>query len=281
MSAVFLAMLGTGARYALLGVGFGLVISVFRYFSISYAAIVIVAAYSAYLANRIFHLPVGLTAVCVVAVGVAASVAHCLTIDKMRHLVRDERQSLFMFVTTGALFVIVQNSLLIVAGPGSLYSGLSVGSPLAAAVYAIIAAVGMHIFLAHSHTGLTIRATADSGKLARIAGLNIDRIELITSGLAGVCAGAAGLLVASNQDLRFSMGADMILAAALCGLVGGGARPLTVAAIGFLIGAIDAASVWVLSSGVTDLIMAFVLLGAILVAPRSVSSVLQQRVRDF
>ena len=52
------AGLETGSRFALLGIGFGLITSIFGYFSMSYAMLVVVGAFAVYVFRRVFEWPV-------------------------------------------------------------------------------------------------------------------------------------------------------------------------------------------------------------------------------
>ncbi|MGO8868961.1 MAG: ABC transporter permease subunit [Alphaproteobacteria bacterium] len=134
-------------------------------------------------------------------------------------------------------------------------------------------------FLRRTRTGLELRAVADSASLAATVGLNIPRIEAMAGVLAGACAGLASLVVAADQDIRFSMGTNLLLGAALCAFVGGGARPISVALVGFGIGALDTAAVWFIPSGWEDFILGVALLGVLIASPESVGRLLQQSVR--
>jgi branched-chain amino acid transport system permease protein len=66
---------------------------------------------------------------------------------------------------------------------------------LMAFVFAVIIAVLLYLLLQRTNLGRAIRATAQDKEGARLVGINIDRIALITFGLGTACVGAAGAVV--------------------------------------------------------------------------------------
>jgi len=81
----------------------------------------------------------------------------------------------------------------------------------------------LHIFLRKTKLGKAMRATADNPDLARISGINIERIISWTWGIGGCLAGAAGILYAIDVQLHPVLGWNFLLplfAATILGTIG-------------------------------------------------------------
>ncbi|MGO8868960.1 MAG: hypothetical protein ACLQME_20925 [Alphaproteobacteria bacterium] len=107
------AVLATGSRFALLGVGFGLITSVFGYFSMSYPMLVVLAAFGGYVFSRGLDWPLFAVVPATVLLAMAGSLLHVVTMDRLRRLTRLREPALFMFLATGALFICARNMLLL------------------------------------------------------------------------------------------------------------------------------------------------------------------------
>jgi branched-chain amino acid transport system permease protein len=66
---------------------------------------------------------------------------------------------------------------------------------LAAFIFAIILAVLLYLLLTRTDLGKAIRATAQDKEGARLVGINIERINMVTFGIGAACVGAAAALV--------------------------------------------------------------------------------------
>ena len=109
--------------------------------------------------------------------------------------------------------------------------------------------VCLHFFLTHTKTGIAMRATADSLQTARLMGISVGRIFLMTWALSAIIAAICGVLLASHQGLLDIHFMDPILLLAFIGAVLGGLDSLP----GSLIGGILV--------GLTDNLLAFLLAG--------------------
>ena len=81
----------------------------------------------------------------------------------------------------------------------------------------------LHLFLRKTRLGKAMRATADNPDLARISGINIERIISWTWGIGGSLAGAAGILYAMDVQLHPGLGWNFLLplfAATILGTIG-------------------------------------------------------------
>lgn len=81
----------------------------------------------------------------------------------------------------------------------------------------------LHLFLKRTKIGKAMRATADNMELARISGIDIERVITWTWGISGGLAAAAGILYGIDVQLHPGMGWNFLLplfAAAILGSIG-------------------------------------------------------------
>ncbi len=81
----------------------------------------------------------------------------------------------------------------------------------------------LHLFLQRTKMGKAMRATADNMDLARISGIDTERIILWTWGIGGTLAAAGGILYGIDVQLHAGMGWNFILplfAATILGSIG-------------------------------------------------------------
>jgi branched-chain amino acid transport system permease protein len=95
--------------------------------------------------------------------------------------------------------------------------GMQIG-PISAAPKNLIAMgieltvlVVVGIALLRTRTGKAARAVADNPALAASSGINVDRVIRIIWTMGGAIAGLAGIMLGLSQNLKFTMGQDILL----------------------------------------------------------------------
>jgi branched-chain amino acid transport system permease protein/neutral amino acid transport system permease protein len=81
----------------------------------------------------------------------------------------------------------------------------------------------LHIFMQKTKMGKAMRATADNIELARISGINTERIIILTWGIGGALAAAGGILYGIDVQLHPGMGWNFLIplfAATILGTIG-------------------------------------------------------------
>ncbi|MDX1606326.1 MAG: branched-chain amino acid ABC transporter permease [Candidatus Competibacterales bacterium] len=112
---------------------------------------------------------------------------------------------------------------------------------------AVVLVVVLHLFLQKTRIGKAMRALADNPDLARISGINTDRVILWTWVMAAAMAAAAGFFVALDTRLHPDMGWFILLPVFAAAILGGIGKPYGAIAGGFVIGIAQELSTLVLS----------------------------------
>lgn len=220
------------ATILLVGLGFGLIYRITRFFHIAHGAVFTVGAYSLYVLNTALHLDLALAVP--VAVAVAALVG--LAIDRAVHLPlrRRDATSVVHLIASLGLYVAATNLLSLGFGGqtltlrrGQVAEGISLlGARLTPIQLTIIccsvAAVILTVLLGRlTNSGLFYRAVATDSDLARVTGIEVDTVISGSFLFGSALVGLAGALMALDVDLRPTMGLSPLLLAVVAVIVGG------------------------------------------------------------
>lgn len=94
----------------------------------------------------------------------------------------------------------------------------------------------LHVFLRHTRMGKAMRAMSDNVDLARISGIDTERVIIWTWILGGALAAAAGIFLAMETRLHPTMGWHMLLPIFAAAILGGIGRPYGAIVGGMVIG---------------------------------------------
>ncbi len=111
---------------------------------------------------------------------------------------------------------------------------------------AVISIMGIHLLLQHTKVGKAMRAVADDLDLARITGVNVDRVVLWTWLITGILTGISGGLYGLITAIRPNMGWFLILPMFAAVILGGIGNPYGAIAGALIIGVAQELSTLVL-----------------------------------
>lgn len=129
---------------------------------------------------------------------------------------------------------------------------------------AIVAAIVLHLILQNSKIGKAMRAVADNIDLARVSGINVDRIVIWTWVISGVLVAISGAMYGLITVIRPNMGWFLILPIFASVILGGIGNPYGAIAGALIIGVAQELSVLLIDpaykQGIALLIMVIILL---------------------
>lgn len=254
------AALATSASYALVALGLNLVYGTMRLLNVAHGDLVMLGAYAA-----CWCFSVGLSPM--MALPIAATVGGALGMLAYRTLfsrllasrltiARLESNSLLLFF---GLSIIIQNTVaLVFTGTPRSYEYLSgvvrfgtialTANRLAALAIAVALLAGIIIFLRIHPFGLAMRALIENREASAVVGVDVDRVQLASFGLAFATAGVAGALVSMTEQVTPFMGFPFTVASFVVIILGGLGRLAGGIAAAFLLGAIETYGVALTSS---------------------------------
>jgi branched-subunit amino acid ABC-type transport system permease component len=230
----------------LVGLGFGLVtasilalatvplslqMSVARIPNFAHGEILSAGAYAAYVVNEHTSNIYLESLAAAVTGGVVAYLINALLLAP---IARRKPKLLILFILTIAASLIIQNIILFFFTGNSLAYKMPVGAPhhigpflltgmnLFTIAAAVVVMVAVHVLLKYTKFGKAQRAVADSSDLARVTGIDSERIVRLTWLIDGVIAGFAGFLLGvSSGTLTPTLGQGYLLVIFAAAILGG------------------------------------------------------------
>ncbi len=257
-----------GALYALLALGFNFLYRTVKFFDLSYGAVAAAGGYTVLALSP----SAGLTLWLAVPAGVLAGAGLAWLINWLiyRPLRARRASNLVMLVAALGAMTILPAALAMIFSSQfrTLATSPSTVVEIAGGVYTvtqlvILAAAFLTLaalyLLKRTRLGQSIEAVADDAAVARIVGLNVDRVTSVVCVIAGAIAGLAGILVGFDTGLEPTMGLTLLLKGVIAAIVGGLGTTAGAALGGFLLGGVENFGIWQISGEWKDAI-AFALL---------------------
>lgn len=224
--------LAIGSVYALFALGYTLVFSILRVINFAHAAVFTVGAYLTYLLtggmtnSRVLPnsgLPFGLSFWFALIGGALAAGLLSVAIERIafRPLRRRVADPLLTLVSSLGVAIAVVNIVQYLFGaqpyqyPGNALGGLpsaanfgSDASPILIRTVQIVIflvsmalVVALTLFVNRTRTGKALRAVAEDNTTARLLGIEVDRLILVTFFVSGVLGGVAGTLIGLSVSI--------------------------------------------------------------------------------
>ena len=223
-------VLALGAAYALVALGFVLILNATGAVNFSQGDLVMVGGFVAVLLGNYLRLPglVLLPLVLIIMAGLGVVVAL------LAYMPLRTRPPEAVFISTIAVGIILQNAANRLFGPEPVVAPSLLGGgtvrvagvatslqSLAIIGVAALLIAGLHTVFAHTQLGRRLRATAQDREVAMAIGIRVDAMVIGTFAVGAALAGAAGLLLSNVFFVTPVAGSDYILKAYLAVVIGG------------------------------------------------------------
>jgi branched-subunit amino acid ABC-type transport system permease component len=284
-----------GSIILLASVGLSLLYGIGNFANFAHGELLTVGAYAAFVAKADLGLPlVGALAVSIVATALVG-----LALDRflfVRH--RDSSPIVLLVVTIGVALVL--RSLIRMVWTNQLRSyrlplreGIQfVDTTLPVAGYDLVLrlrvtlddlfivavagafALGTHLFLTRTNIGVAMRATADNRSLAKVTGIDTDRVLRATWGLSGALAAVGGVFLGVQTGVIMPrMGFNVLLIAFAAVILGGIGSPYGAMLGAYVIGIAQEMSIAIpgVSASYRAAISFLILVGVLLVKPDGIA----------
>jgi branched-chain amino acid transport system permease protein len=222
--------LALGAAYALVALGFVLILNATGAVNFAQGDLVMAGGYAAAWIVALLPVP-GLA---LLPIAMAATALLGLAALSLAYFPLMRRPPGTVFVSTIALGLVLQNGALRLFGPeprvtppllggGQFHWGVLTLSHQSLAVIVVAAALiaGQRWLLARTRLGRQLRATAQDREMAAALGIRIHAMIALTFGVAAAFAGAAGLLLGNQFFVTPTEGSALILKAYIAVVIGG------------------------------------------------------------
>jgi len=252
-----------GGGYALMGIGLTLIFGVMRVVNFAHGELYMLGAFFLYTLFSLWGVNFFLASLLAVA-GVAAVGAAVERLILRR--LRGEPIEIPMLAMV-ALSVIIQNAAILVWDPSPKtirhpFSPLPltlgpihvVAIRVFAGAVAVGLIVGAHLFIRKTRLGRAMRATYQDADMARLSGVDVDRIDTFTFSFGAALAGASGALLGAVFWVYPAMGDLAALKSFAVVIMGGLGNFLGAIVGGLLLGVAESLGAGYVSSGYKDAI---------------------------
>lgn len=254
-----------GSIYALVASGFALIYATNKFVHFAHGITVTVSAYVLLTLFSILGLNFYVAAVLTIAAAALLGyLMHKLLYAQLR---ARKASSAVMLIASIGLMIFLENMMLMIFGADvktlgflEVRKGIDIFGAVITPLQIVIISVALGLlvvlwlFMKRSRLGKTMRAVADNPELARISGIDADRIFAQSFMLGSAIAGLAAILVALEQNIEPVMGTGLIVKG-FTGAIIGGATSVPGAVLGsYLLGIIENFGIWWLPSGWKDAI---------------------------
>jgi branched-chain amino acid transport system permease protein len=227
---ILLNALALGSAYALLAIGFVLVLNATSAVNFTQGDMVMAGGYIAVAAATAMPLP----GIALLPVVIALMLAIGLAFSALAYFPLMTRPPVAVFISTIALGIVFQNTANAIFGAapraapplfgGGAVSlgGVTIGAQAASVIAVAAALIAAQWWLfARTPLGLRLRATAQDRQMAEAAGIRVNWMIAATFALAAALAGAAGLLLANTFFVSPTDGTNYIIKAYIAVTIGG------------------------------------------------------------
>lgn len=242
-----------GSVYALGAVGVTLTFGILRFANFTHGETMTLGAFIA-LSLASFS---GWHPFAVLPVAMALTAAAVLGMDRLFFRPLRHRSTIILVISSFGLMLMVRSLVQLIWGaklrsfnqgieiPWLLFDSLRIFPKHVAIVCAAIGLMlAVHLLLVRTRAGKAMRAMADSPDLARLTGINTERVILTTWIVGGGLAAAAGVFLAYDTHVESQLGFKLLLPIFASALLGGIGRPYGAMAGGLVIGLIEELSTY-------------------------------------
>jgi branched-chain amino acid transport system permease protein len=266
-----------GGLYACMAIGFSIIWGVTNLINLAHGSMIIIGAYVTWMLWTTFGVdPFLLVPVAAAALFVLGVVLYQLLLHRVA------ATSLFMtlILTFGLDRVLVNVNLqLFTANVRAItlpYADrvLQLGEirlpyiRIAVFGVALLLTLLLHLFMNHTRTGHSIRATAQNARAANVLGIDTRRVYAITFGIGAAMAGAAGALIAMVYSFTPVTGDSLTMKAFVIVVLGGLGSMHGALVAGIVLGVTENLVSGLIAPGYRDAVSFFLLLTILVLRPR-------------
>ena len=262
-----------GSIYALVALGYTMVYGILKFINFAHGEVYMLGAYFAYVLAKVYHVPI--VAAFIISMILCAIVGVIIERVAYRPLRKSTR--LAPLITAIALSIFLQSLALLVWGSeirtfrtGEISKGHNIlgaivtDTQLMIIATTIVLMLLLWLFIKKTKLGKAMRATADNLEVAKLIGINTDRVIATVFAIGSALAAAGGILIGIEQNLEPTMGVTIGIKAFTATVVGGIGNIWGAVVGALLIGLVENIGIWFIPSGYKDAI-AFVILVIMLI----------------
>ncbi|MEM6447060.1 MAG: branched-chain amino acid ABC transporter permease [Cyanobacteria bacterium J06642_2] len=264
-----------GSILSLGAIGVSLTFGILRFANFAHGDLMTLGAYLAFTSFATWHWPMPAS----FALAAGGTTLAALAIDRLVFRQLRQRPPVILLISSFGIATIIRSLVQIIWGPDTQTYKTGIQLPvtiaglrikpdqIAIVVGAFALALSLHLFLQYTPIGKAMRATADNVDLARVTGIDTERIVMWTWMLGAVMACAAGLFLGLDTRLHPTMGWRLLLSIFAAAILGGIGKPYGAIAGGMVVGLSQELSTFFVSPAYKEAVAFVILVIMLIVRP--------------
>jgi branched-chain amino acid transport system permease protein len=265
-----------GGIYALISIGLTLIFGVVRVINFAHGEFLMLSMYITYFSYTFLGLNPYLSLI----IGIPLMFLAGMAIDQV--IIRPLREApayMQVFATVGLSIVLLNMALFLFTGDyqsirmpfaeKTLHLGVLSLSYAKLVIFfsAILVSITLFLLLKYTNLGKQIRAIAQDRMAAKLVGINLNRIYMLTFGIGTALVGIAGGLILPVYYVFPSVGVYFVLTAFVVVVLGGMGNMVGALLGGFIIGITDSLSGYYIDPSLKEVISFIIFLVVLLIRP--------------
>jgi len=221
-----------GSIYALVAFGFNLIFSTTKFFNLSHGIVIVFGGYIVFFLSRNLELNLGIS----IPLGIIAAGGLGFLLEKIIFLPLRKKKSSNMILLVASLgaFAVIQAVISIlftnqftslssgnISKTYSAYSAFFTETQIFLVITTILILVFLSVALEKTFLGKAYKAISDDEEVAKIVGINTDKIIGYVFFIGSALAGITGIFMGFDTGLEPSMGLPLLLKGIIASIVGG------------------------------------------------------------
>jgi len=271
-----------GAIYALVALGFNLIYGATKFFNLAHGIMAAIGGYAVFY----FAKTLGLNIYIAVIIGVALAGFIGYGLDKLIYLPLRKRKASNMILLVASLgamtalqavIAILFNSQFKTLSQNigtqklfEVFGGVITQTQIVILLAAVLVTAGFVLLLYKTQFGKAVRAISDDEEVARIVGINTNKIIGYVLFIGSAIAGLAGILVGFDTGIEPTMGLSLLLKGVIASVIGGVGNIYGGVLGAFLLGFVENFGIWKISGEWKDAIAFGLLIVFLIFRPRGI-----------
>lgn len=271
-----------GAIYSLIALGFNLIYGATKFFNLAYGVMAAIGGYSVFYFAKTLGLDLWLS----VLIGILLAGFIGYGLDKIiyKPLRKRKASNMVLLVASLGAFTALQAIIAILftsqfqtlssnIGAQNIYEifgGVITQTQLIILISAIAIMAGLVLLLKYTMFGKAIKAISDDEEVAKIVGINTNKIIGYVSFIGSAIAGLGGVLVGFDTGIEPAMGLSLLLKGVVASIVGGIGNIYGGVLGAFLLGFVENFGIWKISGEWKDAIAFGLLIIFLIFRPRGI-----------
>jgi branched-chain amino acid transport system permease protein len=271
-----------GSIYSLVALGFNLIFGSTKFFNLTHGVVSAIGGYVVFYLGKKLGLDMHLAIM--IAILFAGFVGWLTEVIVYRPLRKKKASPMILLVASLGLFTAIQAVIAILftsqfqtlsrnVGNTKVYEifgGIITEVQLVILISAILIMIGLGVVMKFSRFGKAIKAVSDNEDVAKIVGINTNKIVGKVFFIGSAIAGVAGIAVGFDTGIEPTMGMNLLLKGVIAAIIGGVGNVYGGVLGAFFLGFVENFGIWKISGEWKDAIAFSVLILFLIFRPRGI-----------